>query len=193
MGYNISISFLIHVELHSKEAALITGSNDSIRCSKVEISETTISEIHRDRIFVTVPREQIRQIKLCYDTSAKNPFCQYFLGFTLFSIGLIGLIVVFYASIGGGSLIQAKSEEFVVPLVPAALWLMVGTGLWLLGGIFRAKYFFLIDTENGIRKFFFENSGDINEIQQFIRRAHLNFGYVIDVSILQKNQVSLDT
>ena len=156
----------------------------------MEISKTAISEIRDDRIFVTVPREQIRQIKLCYDTSAKNPFCQYFLGFTLFSIGLIGLIVVFYASLGGGSLIQAKSEEFVVPLVPTALWLMAGTGLWLLSGIFRAKYLFLIDTEKGIRKLFFENSGDINEIQQFIRKAHLNFGYEIDVSTLQKSDVS---
>src|SRR5208337_3969114 len=135
----------------SKEAALITGSSDSIRCSKVEISGTNISELHCDRIFVTVPREQIRQIKLCYDTSAKNPFCQYFLGFTLFSMGLIGLIVVFYASLGGGSLVQAKSGEFVLPLIPAALWLMVGIGLWLLSGIFRARYLFLIDTENAVR------------------------------------------
>jgi hypothetical protein len=155
----------------------------------VDISKTTISEIHGDRIFVTIPREQIRQIKLCYVTSAKNPFCQYFLGFTLFSIGLIGLIVVFYASIGGGSLIQAKSEEFVVPLIPVALWLMVGTGLWFLKGIFSGKYFFLIDTENGIRKIFFEKSADINEIQQFIKKAYLKFGYAIDVSILQKNHV----
>src|SRR5208337_4267483 len=114
----------------SKEAALITGSSDSIRCSKVEISGTNISELHCDRIFVAVPREQIRHIKLCYDASPKNPFCQFFLGFNLFSIGLIGLIVVFYASIGGGSLIQSESGEFVVPLIPVALWLMVGIGLW---------------------------------------------------------------
>jgi|GEM_PF-2446433 hypothetical protein len=188
-GYNVN-NALIDAELRSKEAVLITGSNNSIRCSKVEISGTNISELHCDGIFVTVPREQIRQIKLSRDTSAKNPFCQYFLGFTLFSIGMIGLIVVFYASMGGVSLLQSESGEFVLPLVPAALWTMVGIGLWLLSGIFRTRYLFLISTENGIQKIFFEKSADVNEIQQFIMRAHLNFGYSIDVSSLQKNHVS---
>ncbi len=168
----------------------MTVSTDAIRCSKVEISGTTISELHCDRIFVAVPREQIRHIQLCYDASPKNPFCQFFLGFNLFLIGLIGLIVVFYASMGEGSLIQSESGEFVVPLIPVVLWLMVGTGLWLLRGVFHARYLFLIDTENGIRKIFFEESADINEIQLFIRRAQLHFGYAIDVSVLQKNHPS---
>jgi len=180
----------MYAKLYAKEAAVTTGSNDSIRCSTVEISGTNITELQCNKIFVTIPREQIRQIKLCYDTCAKYPFCQYFLGFTLFSLGLIGLIVVLYASLGGGSLVQSKSGAFVLPLIPAALWLMVGIGLWLLSGIFRARYLFLIDTEKGIQKIFFEKSADINEVQQFIRRAQLNFGYAIDVSILQKNRVS---
>ena len=152
----------------------------------MEISGTKISELDGNRIVITIPREQIRQIKLSYDTNAKNPFCQYFLGFTLLSLGLIGIVVTFFASLGGGSLNQTKSEDFVLHLVPITLWLMVGAGFWLLIGIFRARYHLWIDTESGIRKIFFEKAVDIEEIQQFIRRAHLNFGYSIDVSILEK-------
>lgn len=175
---------------NSCNRVVIDPDYNSIRCSKVEISGTRISELDGDRVVITVPREQIRQIKLSYDTGAKNPFCQFFLGFTLLSLGLIGVIVIFIASAGGGSLIQNQSGGSVLPLIPITLWLMIGIGLWLLADIFQAKYHFLIDTENGIRKVFFEKSVDIREIQQFIKRAHLNFGYEIDVSIVEKMQVS---
>jgi hypothetical protein len=182
---------LVRVGLHKKEVALVIDSDiNSIRCSKVEISGTKISELDGDRIVITIPREQIRQIKLSYDTNAKNPFCQYFLGFTLLSLGLIGFVVTFFASLGGISLTRARSEDFVVPLIPVTLWLMIGVGFWLLMGIFRARYHLWIDTEGGIRKIFFEKAVDIQEIQQFIKKAHLNFGYSIDVSILGKMRPS---
>jgi len=164
--------------------------NNSLRCPKVEITGINISELDGDRLVMTIPREQIRQIKLHYDTGAKYPFCQYFLGFTLFSLGLLGLVLTFFASTRGGPLIQDESGNFVLPLIPIILWIMIGTGFWLLIGIFRARYHLYIDTENGIYKIFFDKKKDIKEIQQFIRQAHLNFGYSIDVSILEKMPIS---
>ena len=164
--------------------------NNSLRCSKIEITGTHISELDGERLVMTIPREQILKIKLCYDTDAKYPFCQYFLGFTLLSLGLIGLAVTFFASISGGPLVQTESGNFVLPLVPMTLWLMVGAGFWFLLGIFRAKYHLWIETENGICKIFFDKKADIKEIQQFIRQAHLYFGYAIDVSILEKMSIS---
>ncbi|HAM50124.1 MAG TPA: hypothetical protein DCP92_05315 [Nitrospiraceae bacterium] len=176
---------------HQVETVLvIEPQHKSIRCSSVEISGSAIRQRDGDRSVLIVPREQIQLIKLAYDTSAKNPFCQYFLGFTLFSLGLIGLIATFIASLGGVSLIKMGSGDLGLPLIPIALWFMIGIGFWLLIGIFRARYHLLIATEQGLRKIFFEQSIDIKEIQQFIRKAHLNFGYEIDTSILEKLKVS---
>lgn len=175
---------LVRAGLDRKETALVIDkNNNSLRCSKVTISATTISELDGDRVVISIPREQIRQIKLRYDTDVRKPFCQYFLGFSLLSLGLIGLVVTFFASTGGASLILNDSGNFVLPLVPIALWLMVGIGAWLLIGIFRARYHLWIDTENGTHKIFFDKTVDIQEIRQFIRQAHLNFGYSIEVAI----------
>ena len=164
--------------------------NNSLRRPKVEITGTNISELDGDRLVRTIQREQIRRIKLYYDTDAKYPFCQYFLGFTLLSLGLIGLVVTFFASTRGGTFIQDESGNFVIPLIPTILWIMIGAGFWLLIGIFRARYHLSIDTENGIYKIFFDKKKDIKEIQQFIRQAQLHFGYAIDVSILEKMTIS---
>ncbi len=164
---------------------IIDANNNSLRCPKIEITGTNISELDGERPVLTIPRGQIRQIKLCYDTRAKNPFCQYFLGFTLLSLGLLGLMVTFFAGLSGGLDVQAEPGSFVIPIVPAALWLMTGVGFWLLMGIFKARYYLMIDREEGMQKFFFDRTADIGEIQTFIRKAKLKFGYTIDVSVLE--------
>ncbi len=168
---------------------VIDSDINSVRYSKVEISGSGIIEYDGGGIVVTIPREQIRQIKLCYDTKAKNPFCQYFLGFTLLSLGVIGLLVTFFTGVSGSLVVQTEPGTFLIPLVPAALWLMTGAGLWLLIGIFSARYHLRIDSEEGIRKIFFDKKANVGEIRQFIRRAQLNFGYAIDVSVLEKSHL----
>jgi hypothetical protein len=173
--------------LFRKEAVLATDSdNGSIVYSKVEISGTNIRKIDGGRIVLTIQKEQIRQVRLCYDTKARNPFCQYFLGFTLFSLGLLGLVVAFLASAGRGGILKAEPGEFVVPLIPIIFWIMTGTGFWLLLGIFRARYHLCIDTDNGVRRIFFGKAAEVTEIRQFIRLANQKFGYEIDISILEK-------
>jgi hypothetical protein len=161
-----------------------------IRCSKAEISADKVSEIDGRRIVFSIPREQIRQIRLGHDTAVKYPFCQYFLGFSLLSLGLIGLIVVFFASSGKVSLTQNVSGDFILPLVPVGLWVITGVGLWLLAGIFRARYHLSIETEKETRRIFFEKATDVNEIRQFLRKARMDFGYCIDASVLDKEDTS---
>jgi hypothetical protein len=190
IGYNISIVLLDACHVTKRLLLIMDSDNNSIRYSKVEISDSGIIEHAGDGIVVAIPRGQIRQIKLCYDTKARNPFCQYFLGFTLFSLGVIGLGVTFLAGLSGVLLAQAGPGTFAIPLVPVTLWLMVGAGFWLLMGIFSARYHLLIDSEGGVRKIFFDKSADITDIRQFIRRAHLDYGYAIDVSVLEKSRLS---
>lgn len=177
-------------DLIKETALVIKTDHNSIRCSNVEISGSEISALNGKRVIIAVPRGQVRHIKLSYDSDAKYPFCQYFLGFTLLSLGLIGLVVTFFASSRWGPLIQTESGNFVLPLIPIILWIMAGVGFWLLVGILRARYHLRIDTENRIYKIFFDKEVDIEEIQQFIRQAHMNFGYTIDVSILEKMLIS---
>jgi hypothetical protein len=158
----------------------------SITYSKIEISGTSIRKVDDGRIIATIGKEQIRKIRLCYDTEARNPFFQYFLGFTLLSLGLLGLVVTFFASAGGGDLAASEPGEFVIPLVPVILWTMAGIGLWLLLGIFRARYNLYIDTDNGARRIFFDKAAEVAQIRQFIRLANQKFGYEIDDTVLDK-------
>lgn len=166
---------------------MLTDSNDAIKCFDVEISGTRICQFDGEWIVATVLREQITTIKLDYQTNAKYPFFQYFLGFTLISLGLLGLLVAFLAIIGDGSIIRSHVPSgFSLPLIPTNLWIMVGVGLFLLSGIFRGRYFLSIETGNETRKIFFKRSANIDEIQHCIREAESKFGYEIDLSLLKE-------
>jgi hypothetical protein len=170
---------------------LFSESNGNlIRCSKAEISADEVSEIDGKRTVFSIPREKIRQIKLGHDTDVKRPFCQYFLGFSLLSLGLIGLLVVFFVSSGKVSLTQNVSGDFVLPLIPIGLWVITGAGFWLLAGVFRARYHLSIETEKETRQIIFEKATDVSEIRQFIRKARMDFGYCIDASVLDKEDTS---
>ncbi|MDA8103956.1 MAG: hypothetical protein M0Z71_01120 [Nitrospiraceae bacterium] len=177
----------MEVDLQKTKAGLVIKTDhNSIRCPTLEISGTAIRELDGDKTVFTVPREQIRHISLFYDTGVKNPFCHYFLGFVLFLIGLIGLIAVLLASAGGHPLIQPETGVSELTPLLLGLWSVIGIGLWLLMSIFRARYQLLIDTASGVRKVPFPKSMDLQQIRQFIRRAHMFFGYEIDVSVLDK-------
>lgn len=173
----------------SPEALLGVHSINSIRCSKVEISEAGISELNGRRVVTAIPREQIREIKLCCESCAKYPFFQYLMGFNLVALGVIGLLVVFLASTKQ-PLVPAEPGTFVLPMIPIILWVMVGIGFSLLIKVIRTRYHLAVETEGGIRKLFFDRKMKVGEIQQFIRKAQFYFGYSVDVSVLKKKHLS---
>lgn len=158
---------------------------DKIRCSRVEISGATICEVCGVKTVVTVQREHIRHISVIYDTTAKYPFFQFFMGFVLIALGFIGLIVSWLASAVIGP-IDIDPDEFRIPIIPIVLWLMIVSGIWSLVVVFRASYHLLIETEDGVKKIFFEKATTLPDIQHFIRRAGWRFGYEIDTSSLDK-------
>ncbi len=156
-----------------------------MRCATVQILSSGISQLEGQRTVVTVPREEIRQITLSHEPRSQRPFLRFFAGFMLVVIGLIFIIAAFMMAEGGVFLLQMKSVTFGIPLVPIGLWSMVGAGLWLVMGVFRGKYIFSIQTDGGTRKIFFEERTDIRDIRSFIERAKHEFGYDIDVSIME--------
>lgn len=162
----------------------------AIRCPTLEVSCTAISKLDGDKTVFTVSREQIRHIKLVYDSDVNNPFCHYFMGFVLVFIGLIGLTAILIASAGGHPLLQPETGSSELTPLILALWILIGAGLWLLKAIFRAQYQLLIDTPKGPHKIAFAKSMDLQQIRQFIRQATMFFGYEVDISVLDKKSVS---
>ncbi len=154
----------------------------------MEFSDTAVREIGRKRTAIAIPRETIRKISLVYDTRARNPFLQFFLGFVLVTLGAIGLTVSFMTSLRGGLPITVVSGVVMFQPVPAALWLMLALGGWSLTGVFRAGYLLQIETDSGARKIFFQKSTSLQDIRQFIRKVNWTFGYEIDTSVLEKMQ-----
>jgi hypothetical protein len=108
------------------------------------------------------------------------------MGFVLVFLGFIGLIAVLIASAGGHPLLQPETGSSELAPIILALWILIGAGLWLLKGIFQARYQLLIDAADGPRKVPFAKSMDLQQIRQFIRRAQMFFGYEIDISVLDK-------
>ncbi len=155
-----------------------------MKCSIVQILGSGISQIENNKIVAIVPKEEIRLIKLSHDSRSRHPFLRFLAGFVLMVTGLILLLAEFIVAEGGIVFLQMKSFVFGFPIVPILLWTMVGVGAWLLIGVFRGRYNFLIKTDRGMRKIFFEESADIREIREIITRAKNEFGYDIDVTLL---------
>lgn len=166
-----------------KRGFLAAGAKDHVRCFRVEVSGSGICELSGKRIAVNIPRDQIRRINLCSGTDVKYPFFRYSLGLALFSLGVIVLALTFLSAVGRGYPVHSESGAFVLPLVPLALWFIAGIGFWLLAGVFRVRYFFLVETEKSTSKIFFGKAADVDEIKKFIRRVNMRFGYAIDISI----------
>jgi hypothetical protein len=161
--------------------------NKSIMCCGVVISSDGICNLDRkQRETLNIPRAHIRSIRLGYETRSKSPFCQFFLGFSLLFLGLLGIVVTFLASMGKVSLAQMQRDELALPLILIVLWIMAGSGFFFLLGVFRASYQLLVETEKETKRLFFDRSARPEKIRQFIRRASRDFDYRIDSSILDK-------
>jgi len=169
------VSFLSGVDLHTIIMV----------CAAVKITESGICQVEGDKVVATVPKEEIRRVRLSHDSQSRHPFLRFFTGFALVTTGLILLIAAFIIAEGGVYLLQMQSYTLRIPISPIVLWLMVGVGLWLLVGVFRGRYNLLLDTEKGTRKIFFTASADIREIRCFIERANGELGYDIDTSIME--------
>ena len=155
-----------------------------MRCLTVQISGSGISQIEGDRIMATVPKKEVRRIKLSYDPESRHPFLRFLAGFGLVVAGLVLIIADFIIVEVGIIPLHIASHTFNIPVATIGLWLGIGAGLWLLIGVFRGKYNLLIDTGQGIRKILFAESTDIREIQRFVGRANQELGYSIDMSIM---------
>ncbi len=120
---------------------------------------------------VRVPRERVRNIKLIYDTAARYPFTQFFVGFLLVTLGGIGAVVLFLTSLRESLPVEVESGNVSLNLIPTALWLMVALGVGLLAGVFRARYQLAIETDDGIRRIVLGRTADLPDIRRLVGSA----------------------
>ena len=155
---------------------------DHIRCLKVEVSAHGICELNGGRVSNVIPRDNIRQITLCSGTDVRYPFGQFAAGLAIFALGLLGLAADFLdaIAIARGYPVQPDPGVFFLPMNPLAFFLIAGIGFWVLSGVFRVRYFFMIETEKGERRVSFGKPADLNEIKRFIWKMKMRFGYAID-------------
>jgi hypothetical protein len=154
-----------------------------MRCSTVEISGSAIRQIEGETVIETVPKEDIRAVTLCHDLRSRYPFLRFFTGVVLVFFGLILLADAFLKAEGGVVILHIKSYTLGIPLIPILLWGMVCQGLWLVMGVFRGRFNFLVKTCKGHRKIFFAESTDVGEVRDFVGRAISEYGYEIDASL----------
>ncbi|MGC2424972.1 MAG: hypothetical protein WA666_11550 [Nitrospirota bacterium] len=164
---------------------------DAIRCSRVEISGILVCEINGGKNVLVIPREKIRNIRLVCDSSAKNPFFQFFIGLLMMSFGFLGLIAFWLASSILSTPIDVDPDVVRIPIIPIFLWIMTVWGIWNLTGVFKTHYHLLIETEDGFKQIFFEKSTKLGEIRQFLRRTCWRFGYEIDTSLKKLEEQQL--
>jgi len=157
--------------------------NLSMRYSTVEISESAISQLDGGTVVANVPKEEIRKVILCHDSRSRYPFLRFFTGFVLILIGLILFADAFLKAEGEVVLLHIKSFTLGIPVIPILLWGMIGGGIWLIRGVFRGRFNFLIKTGTGDRKVFFGEATDTRDIRDFVGKAVSEYGYEIDVSL----------
>jgi hypothetical protein len=154
-----------------------------MRCSTVEISGSAIRQLDGGAVVAKVPKEEMRKVTLCHDSRSRYPFLRFFTGFVLILFGLILFADAFLKAEGGVVLLHIKSFTLGIPVLPILLWGMIGGGIWLIRGVFRGRFNFLIKTGTGYRKIFFGEAADIREIRNFVGRAVSEYGYEIDASL----------
>jgi hypothetical protein len=155
----------------------------SMRCSTVEISGSSIHQLDGGAVVANVPKEEIREVTLCHDSRSRYPFLRFFTGFILILFGLILFADAFLKAEDGVVLLHLKSFTIGIPVISILLWGMIGGGVWLIRGVFRGRFNFLIKTSMGDRKIFFGEAADTREIRHFVGRAVSEYGYEIDASL----------
>ena len=157
------------------------------KCSQIMISADSVSRLRHGKPVETIPKEKIVNLKLCRDTGVRRPFRHFLIGFIMVMTGSIGEFLALVSSLGGRRpAAGVETGNMVIPLAPIVFWVVIGAGFLALAGVFRVKYYLLVETGQGISRLFFEERTGQKEICRFLSRAGTEFGYEFDLSENEK-------
>ena len=148
-----------------------------IQCSTVCLSKDSVFEKDRNKIVLSIPKEQILRLSLNYGFYSERPFIQalisIFFVISGFSFGVpIVRYVFFEENKSGASANAMKIFAYGIPLILL--------GLWFLADLLRRRYYLLVDTAEKSRKVVFKSEVSQSELHNFVKEAKSKFGYDIE-------------
>jgi hypothetical protein len=160
----------INVDHTSGVAKLLTSSmtegNASIAYLTVKISPEGISEVHKGRVAVFLPRSEIRHIALTSGSGAENPTGQIILSVVLLIIGGFGFVPMLA---GNFTMLRFKFGFSLFGLM----------GAWFVWEVIRKRTYLLVQTRSIKRKVFFKGTIQPESMEKFLRAAETDFGYTV--------------
>jgi len=152
----------------------VGGSGDVL--GRVVFTREEICELDRGRKVVRVPRDEIRLVELCRDSSSHHPILQAALGVVLGIAGLWG---------AGGLVAWLWEGGRLYVEVTTSLMLLVPAGAWVVFDALRSRVLLRLRVKKGQRKLLFGRELSKSEEEQLpdlVRSACARNSYPCEIS-----------
>ena len=93
---------------------------ETIICGSIRFTAEAIQELDGKQVIVTVPREEVTSVSLCYGESVEKPILQFIAGLIMCAIGLVLGVWPILRILSGervGEPIAVKPFVFAAPLI----------------------------------------------------------------------------
>ncbi len=144
------------------------------KCSSVEITEDEISEFDGNKRIVSIHRKDIIKIVLKYGVIGERYLVQIICGLILTALGLVFGSLPIYHILKTGVSLSGPALGVIASAAP-----MVLVGIFLIAGLFKRRYYLLIQTGGKHRKVVFQDKIELPEISHFINTINSNLKYEI--------------
>jgi hypothetical protein len=131
---------------------------DKIELQGVRVTPTEIAEIDSGRLMLSIPRQDIRGLSLCYGARAEHPIRQIIAGTFLIFLGLIPIPYLIYCFEHGGVIF----EPVLFMLGFAAI------GIWIIFHATSKGNFLEVETVRAFRKIVFHGRVESAELEAFV-------------------------
>jgi hypothetical protein len=138
-------------------------------CAGIHCTERDLSEIDSGKIMVTVSKEDVRRITLCYGIQAPNPTAQIIMGLLLMGTGYFPILHLIHWIQHGGVFLTL--ESWIIPFVVAGAWVFVSA--------FKRGFFLDVEENQGRKRLAFRHNPDPNELDSFVGTVEQCFGLKI--------------
>jgi len=145
------------------------------KCSSVEITEDRISEFDRNKRVVSILRKDISEIVLKYGFVGERFLIQIICGLILILLSILfGFLPIYHMFKADDSFSGVPAATMIAFAVPMAV-----IGILLITGLFKRRYYLLVQSNNNQCKIIFQNKIELQEVSHFIDTVNSNLKYEI--------------
>jgi hypothetical protein len=135
----------------------VESAAEAVECGGVRCTATSLVEIDRQRVVVSVQRAVARRVTLQHGFQAPSPVLQIVLGAALAGVGYWPLRHTIRWFRYGGTFVSAE----------AGLLAFAFVGAWLMVSALRRGYFISVDTDQGRKRLFLRGAIPPGELEAF--------------------------